>query len=262
MNILQIDCESYAARVAYVAATDMLRLLGDDEKRTLLPPSLVEDEQGNVVASAAFVISQKVEKGETLFQHQRQVLRADEYKGKAWLDLTLEDRLAMDLFVAVVREVNGRLTSLQKEAEREAERAPANPKPKIEDTIFAPIGSMGEMLPHAVDASRQIQDVRKAEAAEADRVAAEKAALKEEGSGEAPGVVQSMSAGSADPSATAGDAKSAGEELPPVPNQPVKTTAGEKAPRKPTPCKTTGKRRATTSRKTGSKSPAASDKSN
>ncbi|WP_029061744.1 hypothetical protein [Labrenzia sp. DG1229] len=158
MNILEIDCVSYATRVGYTACLELINLLTDQEtgpNASLLEINLEgEDLEDMVMSMGDYVCVKGCESGERLF---RWLSQQDTYE-KTWDAAPEELRLALDTFVSVCSKTHTKLRCLQIEAENRRMRPAPTPAPKIEDTIFEEHGSLGELEPHAVEAMKAWAD--------------------------------------------------------------------------------------------------------
>ncbi|TYC65647.1 hypothetical protein FMN63_25015 [Stappia sp. BW2] len=168
MNILEIHCESYATRVAYAAAHQLYNLLivpldADDEDfhpREFLPIEDPGELEGCIQGMGGYVCFKGCETGERLYRW----LMGQRLFGKSWETLDQELVLTFETFVQVCSSTYTKLHCRQIEAERRDQVAQAAKPLPIEDTIFEPIGSMSELLPHAVEASKAIADYQRATA--------------------------------------------------------------------------------------------------
>lgn len=221
MNILEIDCESYATRVGYSAAAELYALLHDEPRSpetlsSFLPITVPEKTETELMDMGTYVCRKGCDSGERLFRW----LKARGTYDMEWQDAPDQVRQTLDCFVSVCGQTHTKLRCLQITAEAAAKK-PGKPKPvDIEDTIFEPEGSLAELLPHAVEASQH-------------QVAAAKA---EQESGQEG--LEPMSLGETEHSANAGAGEApetaiegdAAPDLPPVPKTPArrKATSAEK----------------------------------
>lgn len=157
MDILEIDCVSYATRVGYSASFELLNLLNDEPEDSsgqpapFLPIDLDgEDLEDMVIDMGTYVCKKGCESGERMFRW----LSEKEAYDKPWEETPQEIVLALETFVFVCSKTYTKLHCLQIEAERRVQRPVPAPAPKIEDTIFEPIGSMAELEPHAAEAMK------------------------------------------------------------------------------------------------------------
>uniref|UniRef100_UPI003BACC630 hypothetical protein n=1 Tax=Stappia sp. TaxID=1870903 RepID=UPI003BACC630 len=227
MNILEIDVDSYATRVAYVAACELLSLLEENPGRTFVtnvPEKALADE---IAALSGFIIHSRIDRGETVWRWLR-----ERNGGVPWEHVPPAQRLALDLFARTLRDLRGVLSIRQIEAERVADLPPPSPPVPIEDTIFEPVGSLGELLPHAVEAGRQSAAYDAAMREQREK-ARQEALSDKEAAGAAPStpgvpVVGSMSVGALPVEPAPSD-----EPRPEVPNAPRGTKGKARGPRKP-----------------------------
>lgn len=213
----EIDVTSHAARVAYVAAQEVMALLAADEEGEaplFLPPPDPDLMESHVLNMAYFVGSAEFDSGETLWRQFRPA-------GVAWEDVGQVERLALDVFVLVCRAMTGKLNTLAVMEQHEV--PPPNPPMALEDSIFEPEKSMGEMEAYAADAAKAMA-AYDAAVRMAEIEAAADAAVFEAGAQEVPeqsAMDAAIAAGRifvGEPEAEAADA--ATEALPPVPNKP------------------------------------------
>lgn len=161
MDILEIDVTSFAARVGHVAAADIAGLIehgdiapdpawyaGDLALKPLEPG---RELAADLEAMAAYVLARDVA-AETLFRWNVDQGRA----AGDWAAMPLYARAAYGLFLVAAREAGRLLGEAQRLAEeaQDAAARPSPPAPKLEDTIFEPIGSLGELRPEAIEAQR------------------------------------------------------------------------------------------------------------
>lgn len=218
MNITEIDVDSYATRVAFVAAAELYALLSEGEGSHFMPACADEAAlQQLVEETGAFVIAHGVEKGETVWRwlHERRGFLAP------WAAVPEERRFALDLFAVTLRDLRQRLAIRQIEAERRASLPPPNPAPAIEDTIFEPVGSLGEMEPWAAEAAAGMARFDREQAAERElqrkaEIAAQEAAEAAEREAAKPARAAKLSAGKAAPKPQPEDQP---KDLPKVPNR-------------------------------------------
>lgn len=167
----EIDVTSHAARVAYVAAQEVMALLAadeDGEAPLFLPPPDPDLMESHVLAMAYFVGSAEFDSGETLWRQFRPA-------GTAWENVSPVERLALDVFVLVCRAMTGKLNTLAVMEQQQV--PPPNPPMALEDSIFEPEKSMGEMEAYAADAAKAMAAYDRA-MAEAAALAAEQAELQ------------------------------------------------------------------------------------
>lgn len=222
----EIDVTSHAARVAYVAAQEVMALLAADEEGNaplFLPPPDPDLMEEHVLAMALFVGCAEFDSGETLWRQFRQA-------GTAWENVSPVERLALDVFVLVCRAMTGKLNTLAVMEQQEV--PPPNPPMALEDSIFEPEKSMGEMEAYAADAAKAMAAYDGA-MAEAAALAAEQAELQSamdaavSAAGRA-GAQEAPEQSAMDAAIAAGRifvgqpvaADAATEALPPVPNKP------------------------------------------
>lgn len=176
MNILEIDCVSFATRVAHVAAGELYALLAYDGKAERIDNwfdvagnELTPEEMEAVVSDlGAYVSARGVVEGERLWNHLAGLSQTD----TGWRDLRLAQRQAFGLFVTVCRRTHLNLIALQEAAETADAAAAQRPAPlKLEDSIFEPVGGLGELRKESIGAAVQI-----ARGEEKERAAKEKAA--------------------------------------------------------------------------------------
>lgn len=219
----EIDVTSHAARVAYVAAQEVMALLAADEEGNaplFLPPPDPDLMEAHVLAMALFVGSTEFESGETLWRQFRPA-------GAAWEDVSKAERLALDVFTGTCRAMTARLQLLA--ACERLEQPPANPAIKLEDSIFAPEKGMGEMETYAAEAAKAIAAYDEAMRRDYIKAMAEAAvaeARAEDGTGQSH-IQSAMDAAIAagqifvgKPVAEAEAAEDAAAALTPVPNKP------------------------------------------
>lgn len=157
-GILDIDVTSYAARVAHVAAAEFAGLIRGSYKPNwagldVPDPDAMEQAIGRL---AGYIVGRGCDSGERLYLWARgEGLIAPE-KPRRFVEADMDAREAFDLFVATFRHVHGRLKTAQLAADAEAEIATRPPaaKPKIEDTIYAPVEPLSTMRPEAVQAAK------------------------------------------------------------------------------------------------------------
>lgn len=160
MDIREIDCESYATRVAYGAAYELHYLLSgdtDDQKKkreSFVPGSPDRDLEEELQRMGEYVCRKGCETGERLFRWLCGIQKQE----FAWEDVPPEMALTFETFVSVCSNTFLKLRCLQIEAENQEKRPAPVQKVDIEDTIFEKVGSLGEMLPHAVEASRMMAE--------------------------------------------------------------------------------------------------------
>ncbi|MBG6143598.1 hypothetical protein IWQ51_001721 [Labrenzia sp. EL_142] len=161
MDILEIDCVSYATRVGYSASFELLNLLNDEpedrggQPAPFLPIDLDGDDlEDMVIDMGTYVCKKGCESGERMFRW----LSEKEAYDKPWEETPQEIVLALETFVFVCSKTYTKLHCLQIGAERRAQRPVPTLAPKIEDTIFEPIGSMAELEPHAEQAMKAWDD--------------------------------------------------------------------------------------------------------
>lgn len=231
MNIIEIDVDSYAARVAYVAACEFYALMTEQPGHLFFGGLSEEVIAGEAVWATDFILREKIDKGETVWRW----LVDMRVFNRPWSATTQEERLAFDLFVYTLRELRTRLSIIQIEAERKASLPPPNPAPAIEDTIFEPVGSMAEMEPWAAEAAmgaakydkaREEALAQKMRDVERVKQEDERASRQGEKGGDAADG-KALSAGQAAP-------VGGGKDLPPVPNKPRR---GSRGGRRKTPAK-------------------------
>ncbi|MBG6211760.1 hypothetical protein IWQ49_006451 [Labrenzia sp. EL_126] len=158
MNILEIDCVSYATRVGFTAANELHELLFADPEgpkanhaARFLPIDVKdEDLEGAVMSMGAYVCNKGCDSGERLFRW----LIGDCGSDLQWEAIPERVVLALETFVSVCSKTHTKLRCLQIEAENRERRPAPTPAPKIEDTIFEVHGSLDEMEPHAVEAMK------------------------------------------------------------------------------------------------------------
>ncbi len=162
MNILEIDCVSYATRVGYSAAAEFYNLLKEDEgdresePHKFLPADVPDELEDRAKQMGEYICLKGCETGERLFRW----MDGQRIYGRSWQQLPAELVLTFETFVQVCSSTYTKLHCRQIEAERH-DQAPPAPEPlAIEDTIFEPIGSLGEMLPHAVEALNTMAEQR------------------------------------------------------------------------------------------------------
>ncbi|MGX1496874.1 hypothetical protein ACSSV1_001910 [Labrenzia sp. MBR-25] len=218
MNILEIDCVSYATRVGFSAAHTFFNLLmADDveswEDRPFLPIEDPEALELRIQDMGEYVCRRGCESGERLYRWSHPY-------GTPWHALDPELVLTFETFVQVCSSTYTKLLCRQIEAERRDQVAPAAKPLPIEDTIFEPIGSMSELLPHAVEASKAIADYQRA-TAEAAAAEQDEARANEPGSALSLGEnVHSASAGQSGVPET-GREPVQEPDLPPAPKTPA-----------------------------------------
>lgn len=162
MNILDIDCVSYATRVGFTAANELHELLLADPERlpfdqaALFLPIEVKDGdlEGTVLNMGAYVCKKGCDSGERMFRW----LVGNSGAALRWEDAPQPTVLALETFVSVCAKTHTKLRCLQIEAENRKLRPAPTPAPKIEDTIFEEQGSLGELEPHAVEAMKAWAD--------------------------------------------------------------------------------------------------------
>ncbi|MCC4243411.1 hypothetical protein [Stappia indica] len=219
MNITEIDVDSYATRVAFVAASELYALLSEGEGSDFMPACADEVALQQLVENTgAFIIAHGVEKGETVWLWLQQDRRATR---TPWAAVPEEQRFALDLFAITLRDLRQRLAIRQIEAERRASLPPPNPAPAIEDTIFEPVGSLGEMEPWAAEAAASMARFDREQAAERElqrkaEIAAQEAAEAAEREAAKPARAAKLSAGKAAPKPQPKDQP---KDLPKVPNR-------------------------------------------
>ena len=219
----EIDVTSHAARVAYVAAQEVMALLAADEEGEaplFLPPPDPDLMESHVLNMAYFVGSAEFDSGETLWRQFRPA-------GMAWEDVSPVERLALDVFVLVCRAMTGKLNTLA--VMERLEVPPPNPPMALEDSIFEPEKSMGEMEAYAADAAKAMAAYDGA-MAEAAALAAEQAELQSamDAAVSAAGRAGEQEQSAMDAAIAAGRifvgepeaADAATADLPPVPNKP------------------------------------------
>lgn len=158
MDILEIDAVNFAGRVAHVAAAELCGLLATGE---ILPdplwfsPGVPVDEPAlsQAIDDMAAYVHRHLCTGETLYR---------EFRGPDWGGQSSLTRMCYDLFASTVASVSTKLLAVQKNAERQAAAPPPPPPVQIEDTIFEPVGSLGELRPEAVEAARLQASARNA----------------------------------------------------------------------------------------------------
>lgn len=136
MSITEIDPTLVAARVATVAATELL--IGT----ALISPVRPLHWPIDPVVLAAYAMSQRPPSGETLFRRSNST---------DWAAQPVELQLAYEVFAQVAWQVGTGLIVAQ--AERAAPPAPA-PGLKREDSIFEEVESLGTLRPEAIEAAR------------------------------------------------------------------------------------------------------------
>ncbi|WP_281928511.1 hypothetical protein [Roseibium album] len=162
MNILEIDCVSYATRVGFTAANELHELLQADpealpfDQSALFLPIDVKDGdlEGTVMDMGAYVCKKGCDSGERMFRW----LVGKSGEAVQWEDAPQPTVLALETFVSVCSKTHTKLRCLQIEAENRRMRPAPTPAPKIEDTIFEEHGSLGELEPHAVEAMKAWAD--------------------------------------------------------------------------------------------------------
>lgn len=165
MNILEIDCVSYATRVGFTAANELHELLLADpevprvDQAALFLPIDVKDEalERAVMNMGAYVCNKGCDSGERMFRW----LVRDCGSDLQWEDTPQPTALALETFVSVCSKTHTKLRCLQIEAENRRLRPAPTPAPKIEDTIFEEHGTLGELEPHAVEAMKAWDDTAK-----------------------------------------------------------------------------------------------------
>lgn len=156
MDFLEIDCESYATRIAYAATNELFGLLQAEEKPDVAASNFLgvfeEEELERVVQMmGAYVCNKGCDSGERLFRFINEKERMQE----SWQDAPAPLKLLLQTFVDVCAGIHTKLRCYQIQAEQKAQRPAAPGKVALEDTIFEPVGSLNELHPHAVEASRQ-----------------------------------------------------------------------------------------------------------
>lgn len=195
MDVTSIEATSVAIRAGQVAAAELANLLlhddvepaapiedwFDPQPRTLLNTEAVRaalryhiehgvDRLGGYVCHSADAVS-----GERLYRWA--VLEG--IAGRAeWADRPFGQRQAYEIFAAVVRQVYVRLKAEQ--ARLEAKPAPVQTKLALEDSIFEPIGKMGELRKESVAAAPLIAAHDAGVAAEKEKAAAARRVLEQD----------------------------------------------------------------------------------
>lgn len=155
MNIQDIDSVSFATRVGYTAAAELFNLLQEEDvapevqSQKFLPLDAPEALEERAVKMGEYICLKGCETGERLFRW----MNGEKLYGQSWQELDQTHVLTFETFVQVCSSTYTKLRCRQIEAEQAEQRPPAPEPLAIEDTIFEPVGSLGEMLPHAIEAS-------------------------------------------------------------------------------------------------------------
>ncbi|MBG6158252.1 hypothetical protein IWQ52_004272 [Labrenzia sp. EL_159] len=252
MNILEIDCVSYATRVGFTAANELHELLRMDpegphvdQAAPFLPIDVNdEDLEGAVMNMGAYVCNKGCDSGERMFRW----LIGDCGSDLQWEDAPQPTVLALETFVSVCSKTHTKLRCLQLAAENRERRPAPTPAPKIEDTIFEEHGSLGEMEPHAVEAMKAWDQTAK-------KTADEKAAGGELEAGEAGAISlgETVHSGSGQAGQAAKD-----PDLPAAPKTPAQRKTVAKAKKPPVARKSTTRAKTPARRKSAPKGKAKS----
>lgn len=223
MDILEIDCTSYATRVGYSASAELLNLLLADQpeaKSGLVPLDMQGEDLENMVANMGIYVCEKgCDSGERMFRWLSQW----KFYEMPWEEAPEELRLALETFVSVCEKTHTKLRCIQIEEENRQNRPEPSPKPKIEDTIFEPVGSMGELEDYAAEAMEAWSEQPAADDAADD--------VKDDpGAGDEPGAMslgETVHSGQVQASQEDGEGGTA-PDLPPAPKTPADRKAAAK----------------------------------
>ncbi|MFK0330895.1 hypothetical protein ACIQUB_07205 [Rhizobium sp. NPDC090275] len=189
-NIKDIDPADFAGGVAHVAAGQLFEFLSMTENAEGVKAvnwfggssSAAEDLQTTVSAFALYVTDTDCV-GETLWRWAEITgMGVASTDSQTFDDLAMPHRLAFSMFATVAKIANGQIRALQEQiraaelAELANETAPAL---AVEDSIFEPIGTLGDQEPHQAQFLADQVELDTARL-EAERIAAEKAEAGEE----------------------------------------------------------------------------------
>lgn len=162
-DLLELDPVAVAAAVGRLAGARVHALLTKPEEEAgvdlfwfdragAYEPHEVSREidaaaDGFITGLATYVFQRGPMHPETLYRHAG---------GRAWQQESFAYRMALTTFLNVTTSLGD--TLINQQAKERLRRAEATAKPpaglKLEDSIFEPHGSLDELMPHAVEASR------------------------------------------------------------------------------------------------------------
>ncbi|MET3601037.1 hypothetical protein [Martelella mangrovi] len=165
LDIMELDLVEAAAAVAHAAASQLYGMLNETEGYDWAGTGLEGDALATVIWQMGHYCQKKTAYGEQLWLRlkyslvahtpgeARPTLQEGVPESHLFADVEISRQWAFltfaQVFMAQYDRMNKQRDALTTRAAMEALKAPT--PPKIEDTIFEPIGSMGEMEPHALD---------------------------------------------------------------------------------------------------------------
>ncbi|MGI2031955.1 hypothetical protein ACRQ1B_06135 [Rhizobium panacihumi] len=167
MNILEINPADFGGGIAHVAASQLYEFLLHDQAEGAAAPTWFgnasDSVEDDVLAMARYINGFEMS-GERLWRWG-QIEGVFDTGLTSYEDLPLPRRMAFEIFADVCATAHHRLASaqdLQRKADASAIAAENVPGLKLEDSIFEPHGSLGEIEPHQ---QQYLKDQQQADAA-------------------------------------------------------------------------------------------------
>ncbi|WP_319519833.1 hypothetical protein [uncultured Martelella sp.] len=155
LDFLELDTIEAAAAVAHAASSQLYGMLNEMDGADWAGTGLEGDALATEIYGMACYTASKQAGGEQLWIQcrMRGMINDGMPESRAFADVEQSRKWAFLLFCETFKPLLDKLATERglREEMRLAEGRKAPAAPKIEDTIFEPIGSMGEMEPHALD---------------------------------------------------------------------------------------------------------------